>query len=452
MTPTGKDDLPSSPPQPPFQLGDNQNEILFQDVYYNGFHSLKQLEIVNLTNEPLVIHLDSTLQDQLAFQLENENINDLNLTDGVTTNTAAAWATTNTAASQFNQLFNYVNHTDQIELAANEKRTLVLAFLPLNYYFNTTSSTTTAAVFQTITGNVFFHSNNYLLDVNFEATVCQSILVADELDTGLIFEDSLVGETYIKDITIRNLSAIDLYWKLNTLDLVSIKNNNRPSSSSSSSIKSSNSSNGSSSSMTSPTVVDDWLQFVDASTFITLDHDNLAPIPAFSHYTFRVIFTPKEVGKFNYDLQIENCNDVRNIIQTKIHATIRSFVHRDTLVVTSGNVLDFGDCVSGTWNMQQIVLNNISESPIEIHFVADGAELGFDIMVKSEEEDSAHSNNPLVLLSPPATSSASSSTSQDSTAAPVHPESPTTSHKMLGSTEGYPSTNSYASTGIGIYI
>ncbi|KAF1807499.1 hypothetical protein FB192DRAFT_1356112 [Mucor lusitanicus] len=112
------------------------------------------------------------------------------------------------------------------------------------------------------------------------------------------------------------------------------------------------------------------------------------PIAPFSIYTFRVIFTPKEVGKFNYDLQIENINDVQNIIQTKIHATIQRFMHRDTLVVSSGNILDFGDCIAGHWSMQQIVLNNVSESAIEVHFSSEGgAELAFKVKAKPEDQD-----------------------------------------------------------------
>jgi hypothetical protein len=90
-----------------------------------------------------------------------------------------------------------------------------------------------------IVGTVSFSALDYILDVGFEATVCQSILASDELDSDeCIFDNNIVaGETYIKDITIRNLSAIDLYWRLNALDLLNTAK------------------------------VNDWLQFVDPSTF-----------------------------------------------------------------------------------------------------------------------------------------------------------------------------------------
>lgn len=441
---------------PTFRLHNvTNNEIVFKDVYYNGFHSLQQLEIENLTRESIFIELDSTINDQLFFQLENENIKDLKLPH-IATNTAA-WATftTSNSVSQFNQVFNYVNHTKTINLAPNQKLQFIISFLP------SLEQQDNPGVFTLVEAIVFFRSNKFSLSVDFNATVCQSILAADELNTGLIFEDSLVGETYMKDVKIRNLSAIDLHWNLNTLDLLLLKS--KPTSNSSS-----NSSKSTQSLRNA--VTDEWLQFVDASNFITLDHDQLPPIPPFSCFTFRVIFTPKEVGKFNYDLQIENINDVQNIIHTKIHATMRTVVHRDTLVVSSGNILDFGDCVSGSWNKQQIVLNNISETPIEIHFVADGAELGFDVMMKTEEFD--HNNHSIITqnylstnastfqLSTKQVSSDDLNSSKSSVVAggghlspssnlsTARPESPTTSHRTYGSAEECLSTTSYTSTGI----
>ncbi|KAG2207015.1 hypothetical protein INT47_008484 [Mucor saturninus] len=389
---------------PPFRLP--SNKIVFENVYCNGFHALKQFEIENLTPQTIVIGLDSTLKDQIAFQIENENIKDLDLiTKNMATNTAA-WATFSVATPQFNQVFNYVNHTDTIHLPPNQKCIFVLAFLPLIQ--NT-------CTFTEITGSVLFTSNTYTLSADFYATACQSILAADELDSGLIFEDSLVGESYIKDITIRNQSAIDLHWRLNTLDLMFVKNKSL--------------------SVSNP--VFDWLQFVDASSFITLDNDDLNPILPFSHYTFRVIFTPKDVGKFNYDLQIENTNDVRNIIQTKIHATMRTIMHKDTLVVTSGTMLDFGDCISGSWTTQHIVLKNISESSIDIHFVTDdNVELGFNIVAKPDMQFLSSESSVL----PDGHSTLSTDASF------TRPESPTTSHETVGSIEEYSSIHSFAST------
>lgn len=405
---------------PPFRL--TSKEIAFKNVYYNGFHSLKQVGVENLTAEMIVIKLDSTLKDQISFQLENENIiKDMNpTTESLATNTAA-WTnfTATPDLSQFNQLFNYVNHIDHIQLQPNQKLIFVIAFLPI------IPDSLIASNLIPITGSVLFTCDDYTLNLNFHATVCQSILAADDLNTGLMFEDSLVGETYVKHVTIHNQSAIDLYWRLNTLDLMSLKTTT-------------------SQSINIP--IDDWLQFVDASTFTTLDHTQPRPILPFSHYTFRILFTPKEVGKFNYDLQIENINDVQNIIQIKIHATMRTFMHKDTLVVTSGNNLDFGDCISGTWNSQQIVLNNISESSIEVQFITDGAELGFDVMVKPEDSLTTVMRSTCDIKSCIYKSNLSEN-GQSYPSNDTRSHSSTTSHETFSSTEGYSSTSSNVSIG-----
>ncbi|CEP19501.1 hypothetical protein [Parasitella parasitica] len=396
----------------------NTNEIRFDKVYDNGFHSLQQVEISNLTNECLHIQLDSgALQEQVVFQLHNENISE----------TAAIAFATNTATtpqdfSRFNQVFNYVNHVDSITLKPLQTLPFIIAFIP---------KTAKKQVYTDISGVIRLTAIDYTLSVDFYATVCQSVLVADELDTGLIFEDSIVEETYIRDVTIRNLSAIDLHWRLNTLDL------NRQQQ------------HGNSD--------DDWLQFVDACTFTTLG--SLKPIAPFSMYTFRVVFTPKEVGKFSYNLQIENVNDVENIVQTQIHANTKRFMHRETLVVKSGNILDFGDCISGNWSMQQIVLNNVSESSVEVHFTVEGGvEMAFN--VKAKHQDQEDERDAMIMSNATTSVSTNASTLEKQLNAPqlsttpgglfaTRPASPSVSHKTFSSQEDYASstTNSYASTG-----
>ncbi|CAO3646465.1 unnamed protein product [Mucor hiemalis] len=321
----------------------------------------------------------SNLRNQIAFQLENENISNLpetSLEDAITTNTVS-WSPM-AEEHPFNQLFNYINHIDQIELAAKECRTIILTFLPETTRlddareseddFDLTVDDDTE-VFSTfnVTGSLFFFgyyntnlsvSNvedgnkdvlstsslaDYQASVKFRASVCQSALWTDVAETGLNFDDCVIGETYYKDFTIQNRSEIDLYWLLNTMDL--------------------------------PNDLE-VLQFIDAETGDSLNND---PIPSYSNKQIRMLFMPKEVGEFNYDLQVENANDTRNVVQTKVHATVRSVLRKETLIVSSGNVVDFGDCISGTWAVQQIVLNNISESPVEVRFLPEGAEVIFDI-------------------------------------------------------------------------
>ncbi|GAN04083.1 hypothetical protein MAM1_0054c03542 [Mucor ambiguus] len=391
---------PSSTPitttNPMFELTGLHGRITLDNVYLNGLHALRKLNIQNLSDQPILVKMRSNLRNQIAFQLENENISSLpesTLQSIVTTNTVS-WSREAAEQYPFNQLFNYINHIDQIDLEPGQTRSFILAFLPEtdndarpqqqqnedDFDMSVVASTTTTHDDDTetysmfnVTGSLFFfgyystakslttdNSDNatakdvlstssladYQVSVKFRASVCQSALWTDAAETGLNFDDCVLGETYYKDFTIQNRSEIDLYWLLNTMDLVS--NNDR-----------------------------DWLQFIDADTGDALKSDE--PISSFSSKQVRMLFWPKEVGEYNYDLQVENANDARNVVQTKVHATVRSVLRKETLIVSSGHVVDFGDCISGAWAVQQIVLNNVSESPVEVRFLPEGAEVIFDI-------------------------------------------------------------------------
>ncbi|KAI9354206.1 hypothetical protein BD770DRAFT_429018 [Pilaira anomala] len=364
---------------PMFELTGLHGRITLDNVYLNGLHALRRLNIRNLSDQSILVKMRSNLRSQIAFQLENENISNLpEFIDNITTNTVS-WSR-EADEYPFNQLFNYINHIDQIELNPGQCRSIILAFLPETTHltreeeedFDMTvaaDETETFSMFN-VTGSLFFFgyynsnasiTNNsmddhnrdvlstssladYQVSIKFRASVCQSALWTDVAETGLNFDDCVLGETYYKDFTIQNRSEIDLYWLLNTMDL---------------------------------SAQVDTLHFIDPDTGHLLNHDN--PIPCYSTKQVRMLFMPKEVGEFNYDLQVENANDTRNVVQTKVHATVRSVLRKETLIVSSGNVVDFGDCISGTWAVQQIVLNNVSETPVEIKFLPEGAEVLFDI-------------------------------------------------------------------------
>lgn len=370
---------------PMFELSGLHGRITLDNVYLNGLHALRRLDIRNLSDQSILVKMRSNLRNQIAFQLENENISNLpesSLENAITTNTVS-WSR-QADEYPFNQLFNYINHIDQIELNPGQCRSFILAFLPETAHLDdaekieedfdmtVADDTETFSMFN-VTGSIFFfgyykannasitNNNNsmdegnrdvlstssladYQVSVKFRASVCQSALWTDVAETGLNFDDCVLGETYYKDFVIQNRSEIDLYWLLNTMDL--------------------------STGM-------DTLQFMDADTGDALDID--LPISSYSSKQIRMLFMPKEVGEFNYDLQVENANDARNVVQTKVHATVRSVLRKETLIVSSGNVVDFGDCISGAWTVQQIVLNNVSEASVEIRFLPEGAELIFDI-------------------------------------------------------------------------
>ncbi|KAI9487044.1 MAG: hypothetical protein EXX96DRAFT_646766 [Benjaminiella poitrasii] len=380
------DVVTEKPITPMFELSGLHGRITLDNVYFNGLHALRRLYIRNLSDQSIIIKMRSNLRNQIAFQLENENISNLpesSFQDIITTNTVS-WSR-EAKEYPFNQLFNYINHIDQLELGPGQVCTFILAFLPEkpriddnqqqqnrndDFDISVVDDAETFGMFN-VTGSLFFfgyynnqntvNNNNqeessaskdvlstssladYQVSVKFRASVCQSALWTEVAETGLNFDDCVLGETYYRDFSIQNRSEIDLYWFMNTIDLLK----------------------------------SDWIQFVDAETGDVLSQED--PIPCYSDKQIRMLFMPKEVGEFNYDLQVENANDARNVVQIKVHANVRSVLRKETLIVSSGHVVDFGDCISGAWAVQQIVLNNVSESPVEIRFLPEGAEVIFDI-------------------------------------------------------------------------
>ena len=504
--------------QPLFELSNISTKLVLDNVYLNGLHALRRFEIRNISSHPIVIKLRSNLGQQIAFQLTNENLPEFDLrrrtklTESsstlntsldsliasstsspqssmsnlgspveqtprntppgtpllITTNTAAAaaigvfgYGEQTVHGHQFNQLFNYVNHIDEIRIEPAKSQKVILAFLPdarqrgrraamereneiaaesytyeddqesfdyfeingLLFFFGYIVQTKEknnvkeAAVkeeavlpstgsqdlltnappglnvirprFRNATFSVdtpssevrFVHPTSTLaqfpsqipikqvlssyadenlivlpaaappdqsLNLKFRSKVCRSILWTDISETGIMFEDCVVGGTYFKDFTIWNKSEIDLYWTLNTQNLGSLTSQF-------------------------------WLKFGDYDTGESLDYK---AIPAYSHRRIRVTFKPKEVGEYNYDLQLENANDTGNIEEIGIHAIVRSVLREETLVVSSGNVLDFGDSVAGAWTKQKLVLRNVSENPLEINFGTENDEVLFQLRIE----------------------------------------------------------------------
>ncbi|KAJ3290798.1 hypothetical protein HK104_006518 [Borealophlyctis nickersoniae] len=377
----------------------------------------------------------------------------------ITTNTVAAAAigafgTESNAlhGHQFNQLFNYVNHIDEVQIEPGQSRKIILAFLPdvrgrgrgrrdgkdvgmgsmhedgTDSPFLAVSEEDETYDFAELNGLLFFfayrisrkkeeganagdaearrntdstaaglvrdmnlggdksnislgveevndtHSSaeaagetnsvggpsppDFQITVKFRSRVCRSVLWTDVGETGIIFDDCIVGGTYFKDFTVWNRSEIDLYWVLNTVDLSNRQDNS-------------------------------WLKFSDHDTGEPLDGK---PIPSYSHRRIRVTFRPRDVGEFNYDLQLENANDSANTIQALIHAVVRSGLREESLVISSGNVIDFGDCCAGVWSKQRLVIRNISEAPLEVNFSVDDPSVVFQL--KSDDllhETSHHS-------------------------------------------------------------
>ncbi|KAF9912253.1 hypothetical protein EC991_000144 [Linnemannia zychae] len=225
------------------------------------------------------------------------------------------------------------------------------------------------------------HKADYQHTVKFRSTVCRSVLYSNIGETGINFEDCVANQEYVKDFTIRNRSEIPLYWQLNTVDVSSASREN-------------------------------WLRFVDyedsyggtgaedAAEHIEEQgqHSKVVqakPIPSYGYRRIRAIFRPKENGDFLFDLLLENLNDASNIEEATIHAAVRAVSRgEDTLTISTGNTMDFGDCCAGVWTRLPLTFTNTGLTPTEIHLKVEGAEVVFDIQTEAGTEVSDTSVDP----------------------------------------------------------
>ncbi|KAF9200015.1 hypothetical protein BGZ49_009783, partial [Haplosporangium sp. Z 27] len=216
------------------------------------------------------------------------------------------------------------------------------------------------------------HKADYQHTVKFRSTVCRSVLYSNIGETGINFEDCVANQEFVKDFTIWNRSEIPLYWQLNVVD---VGNTSRES----------------------------WLKFVDYEDSFggngveeSVDHTDdqvqshhpktkrAKPIPSYGYRRIRVIFRPVENGDFLFDLILENLNDASNVEEASIHATVRAVSRgEDTLTISTGSTMDFGDCCAGMWTRLPMTFSNTGPTPTEIHLKVEGAEVVFDIQTEA---------------------------------------------------------------------
>lgn len=210
------------------------------------------------------------------------------------------------------------------------------------------------------------HKADFQHTVKFRSTVCKSVLYSNIGETGINFEDCVANQEYVKDFTIWNRSEIPLYWQLNAVDVGNASK-------------------------------ESWLKFVDYEDSFGEDVKDAAdrideqgqangralrskPIPSYGYRRIRVIFRPTENGDFLFDLLLDNLNDASNIEEASIHAAVRAVSRgEDTLSISTGNTMDFGDCCAGMWTRLPITFSNSGTVPTEIHLKVEGAEVVFDI-------------------------------------------------------------------------
>lgn len=114
-------------------LNFDRKKLILDPVYSNGIHALHRFDIRNTTSHPITIKLRSNLGTQIAWQLENENLQDLpSLLSSASSSSSSLNTNTENRAPphQFNQLFNQLGHIDQVSIKPHQTQKVILAFLP----------------------------------------------------------------------------------------------------------------------------------------------------------------------------------------------------------------------------------------------------------------------------------------------------------------------------------
>eukprot|EP00899_Mesostigma_viride_P021185 jgi/Mesvir1/29068/Mv18376-RA.1 len=190
--------------------------------------------------------------------------------------------------------------------------------------------------------------------VSFEAAVWRSILSVDVKE--LIFDDCVPGESFVKDFTVWNLSAVPCPFSLHLSDRL---------------------------------VSQQVLEVVEYDTCLPLSEVTAA---GFSHKRIRVTYRPSEVGDFNYTLRLENSLDTANAVSIRIHCAVNFESNEDGLMVsglTEDGFLDFGICYAGNQAQKRITLRNITQKTLVVQLSTDSDkdELSYFLHTELESED-----------------------------------------------------------------
>ncbi|GAM18857.1 hypothetical protein SAMD00019534_020320 [Acytostelium subglobosum LB1] len=379
----------SSPP-PPQQQQQQQNTMMMirtslqsnkleiDDVVLKDTYVLRNLKITSLVDHPVTVSLRSDLQ-QIAFQSTNENLQDTDTEIPV-------------QDDDFNQLFNEVNIIDQITLQPHQTSNVVMSFRPssllnqqdqddlrqtgfYNYFevkgkLYLTVAVPAAAAPATTTPEAIQEEQQQqqqqqdttpaavvaqqqppqpqpmIIDVL--TRVCRSQIKVDVKE--VIFDDCVVGTTYIKDLTIWNRSEMPLrfsiYCKEKAISM---------------------------------------FQFTDYSTGQPMSVDNQI-VPSYSSLSMRIGFTPTSIGQSTYKFKLENKNDTSNYELVVVHATV-SNEQQIELIQVSNNSFDMGDCYSDVPTYNKFTVKNISEEPVDISFNSDLFDEVTFLLHEEEEKD-----------------------------------------------------------------
>ena len=111
----------------------NVKKLVLEQVYVNGIHALRQLDIRNNSSQSICIKLRSSLGSQIVWQLENENLasNIESVSPDSSSSSLSSLCDNKIQYPQrFNQLFNMIGHVDRLVIEPLSTEKIILAFLP----------------------------------------------------------------------------------------------------------------------------------------------------------------------------------------------------------------------------------------------------------------------------------------------------------------------------------
>lgn len=318
----------------------NLGPVMLRDV-----HLLRTFDVVNRTGQELFVDLDCTglTDEQLGFQLSNEN---LQLDE-----------------EDHNQLFNIVDRIHLFTLGPYQRQVVILSFLPSAVVPTEASDDNSAASTEPHTSFTVNATINITakykqtggatqtISVHLMAKVCKAEMKVDASE--VVFDNSLVGGSYMKDFTIRNLSELPL--------LLAIKTE---------------------STHHGPSSKEKVLEFSDYDTGAAIqDH----MVPRFSHVTIRITYRPAQVGDFSYVVRIENVKDPNIVHFINIRSSVVSELRPKAILLNVVN-LDYGDCYTGVPVSQTLTVKNVTENILEVFFDSDSSqEVTFELVTENDQ-------------------------------------------------------------------
>jgi len=299
-------------------------EIVLHDTFV-----LKQFWIQNRANKVITVLLSSSLEDRVAFQLHNQNLD------------AAL------PHDEQNQLFNIINRVNKVVLQAREKKRIIVSFHTED---RSTEKKKNKHRFFKISGDIHLAQlkpPHYKITVPFVVKVCRSVLKTSMNQVS--FDNCVVGETYIKDITVTNTSEVD-----SSFDIMA--NTKRK-----------------------------ILWFTNQETGAAIQRGKIA---GFSKFKARICFKPLKSGPFRSVVTLKNNKDSNNIEYIQINGfVVPKSAPTVNAITVNTKLLDFGDCYARSLTSQVLTLKNISEENVDVYLRSDRPEeVSFSILEKFSQD------------------------------------------------------------------